>query len=118
MPRWVCVNPLLHRRTDTRGWTKEQRAEHKITNGAGPPLAASGYEEADFLEYLQGAKSLAAEHGLALETVGMGGPNRAITLGLPERDAEIAAWQKMVRAMGAAGIPHVSSAAGRRLPGR
>ena len=37
----------------------------------------------------------------------MGGPNRAITLGLPERDAEIAAWQKLVRAMGAAGIPHV-----------
>jgi D-mannonate dehydratase len=42
-----------------------------------------------------------------INTVGMGGPNRAISLGLPERGAEIEAWQHMIRAMGEVGIGNI-----------
>ena len=93
--------------TDVSGWNAEQRAEHHITNGAGPPLAVSGYRFDQFREYLSGAKSLCASSGIDLQTIAMGGPNRSVTLGLPERDAEIEVWCELLRAMGEVGVTNV-----------
>lgn len=93
--------------TDVSGWNAEQRAEHHISNGAGPPLAVSGYHFDQFREYLSGAKSLCASSGIDLQTIAMGGPNRSVTLGLPERDAEIEVWCELLRAMGEVGVANV-----------
>ena len=37
---------------DVSWMIKEQRQEHQMTNGAGPPLALSGWGYAEFLAYL------------------------------------------------------------------
>ena len=85
----------------------ERRAEHNLAHPAQPPpLAATGYGYAEFLAYLRDAKTLCAEHGLDLQTLGMT-PNRAVMLGLQGRDAEIAHWQELIRAMGEAGLSNI-----------
>ena len=61
-------------------------------------------EGRDSTEFLAAAREKVESHGMRLYSIFMGGWDE-ITLARPDRDEKIAAWNAMLRSIGAAGIP-------------
>lgn len=68
-----------------------------------PPEMADGQ---DRMEEFRRLRSFVASHGLELHVLHSGGlPRDQIVYGLPGRDRQIDAWCRVLRAIGAAGVP-------------
>jgi mannonate dehydratase len=74
------------------------RGAHKMED---VPDMREGRDSTDFFKT---AKAKVESHGLVLYSIFMGGWNE-ISLAKPDRDEKIQAWCKMLKSIGAAGIP-------------
>jgi len=74
--------------------------DYLTVNSLPPDLCA--YTE--MIEYLQGVRTRAEQHGLRFYNAAMSGPDE-ITLARQARDAKIEVWSNWLRAMGKVGVP-------------